>query len=180
MKEIICEEQFDSLLTDRLDNSPMALYDFTNNINFPTQEEVKSKMMNNYLFRAIANQNELNATLNNTNRRNHVYTRANISSQQSENSKEKLETNLKNLETSFDNNFTESEENKIENKYLQEIIAKNCFSTVEVNEKMILVNQQSRNLIHSIIDNTFSNIIAEAIFGETDLSEQTKIFFYKN
>jgi len=62
---------------------------------------------------------------------------------------------------------------------MQEIIGKNCYSNIEVNEKMIVVNSDSRDLINMILESTFNNIIAEAIFGETDLTEQTKIFFYK-
>lgn len=75
--------------------------------------------------------------------------------------------------------FNDNEEMKIEDNYIQEVIGKNCYSIVEVNEKIIVVNSESKNLINMILESTFNNIIAEAIFGETDLTEQTKIFFLK-
>lgn len=178
------------MLIERLDNSPLGLYEFTSNENNPTHEEVKSKMINNYYMKAINNLNENNNSFNNSvfAKRNHLNTRTNLPSQHTENSKFKEESGNKEQkeiiprysESSFDNIFTDNKETKIEDKYMQEIIRKNGYTNVEVNEKIIVVNQESKNLINLILENTINNIIAEAIFGDTDLTEQTKIFYFKN
>lgn len=177
MQEIFCEEEFDILLSDRLDNSPLGLYEWTTNMNFPTHEEVREKIITNYLSKVNINQLELNNPSMSNSKRNHLNTRGNTSSQQSDKSKDEAGKRLSDL--SFDNIFDDNEEMKIEDKYIQEVIGKNSYSKVEVNERMIVVNSESRNLINMILESTFNNIISEAIFGETDLTEQTKIFFFK-
>ncbi len=163
------------MLSTRLDDSPLGLFEWTSNTNYPTQEEIRAQILNNYLTKANSNQNEINNFSFINTKRNPMNTRGNTSSQQSDKSKDEV----KKSETSFDNLFTDNEEVKIDDKYLHEIITKNCYNNVEVNEKMIVVNSESRNLINMILESTFNNIIAEAIFGDTDLTEQTKIFFYK-
>ncbi len=130
---------------------------------------------------------DLNSSNIMTTKRNLMAQQRNISSKESTHSKSKeseenrlrrahlMELMCKDL----DMNFAEGEDLKMEDKYMNEIIGKIGYSTSEVNEKMLLVNDDSKNLINSILEDTFFNIISEAVFGETDLSEQTKIFFLK-
>lgn len=110
----------------------------------------------------------------------------NISSKESTHSKTKeMEENrirraqLLDIYKDLDANFNEGEDLKMEDKYMKELIGKMGYSTKEVNEKILLVNEESKNFIHMVLENTFFNIISEAVFAETDLSEQSKIFFLK-
>ena len=49
----------------------------------------------------------------------------------------------------------------------------------EINESLALVNEESRKIIsNEIMESTIYNIISEAIYGETDLSEKTRIYFF--
>jgi len=122
-----------------------------------------------------------------TTKRNLMAQQRNISSKESTHSKSKEseENKLRRAHLmelmcgDLDMNFGEGEDLKMEDKYMNEIIGKIGYSTSEVNEKILLVNDESKNLINSILENTFFNIISEAVFGESDLSEQTKIFFLK-
>jgi hypothetical protein len=82
-------------------------------------------------------------------------------------------------ETNVTDNFDEKHDSKIEEKYLNELIDKFKYTLPSVNEKILLVNEESKNLISSILENTVYNIISEAVYGETDLSEKTKIYFVK-
>jgi hypothetical protein len=133
-------------------------------------------MINTYLNKASINLTEPQYEKNYPKRNNN---RASTS-QQSRSETSKKEKEEKRIdEESFDNIFTDSEDARIDDKYYNEVINKNCYTINEVNEKMIVVNENTRNLINTILESTFSNIISEAIFGETDLTEQTKIFFYK-
>jgi hypothetical protein len=165
------DEEIDNILSKRIDNIPSGLFEWTNNINYPTHEEVRSKMINTYLNKTHSIQNELPIERSFRNNK-----RANTSQLSDFSKKEKsCDTHEEHIETNFD----ENENRKIDDKYYNEIINKNCYKIDEVNEKMIVVNQSTRNLINTILESTFNNIISEAIFSETDLSEQTKIFFYK-
>jgi hypothetical protein len=133
-------------------------------------------MINTYLNKASINLSELQHEK--IPKRNN--NRSNTSQQsRSETSRKEKEEKRSLDEESFDNIFTDAEDAKIDDKYYNEVINKNCYTINEVNEKMIVVNEHTRNLINTILESTFSNIISEAIFGETDLTEQTKIFFYK-
>ena len=49
----------------------------------------------------------------------------------------------------------------------------------EVNENLILVNEESRRLISdTIMENSIYNIISEGVYGETDLTEKPRIYFF--
>lgn len=103
IQEILCEEEFDNLLSTRLDNSPLGLNEWTTNINFPTHEEVRDKIMANNLSKANINQQELNNLPVIISKRNHLNTRGNTSSQQSEKSKDEVKKRIS--DTYFDNCF---------------------------------------------------------------------------
>ncbi len=52
---------------------------------------------------------------------------------------------------------------------------------IEVNKKIILVNEDTRKLLSDLIlDNTIYNIVSEAVYGVCDLTEKQKLFFFKN
>lgn len=173
-KEIICDEEFDDILSNRIDNSPSGLFEWTGDINYPTHEEVRSKMINNYLNKTISNLTEPHPT---NERSFRTKNRANTSQQSEASRREKDKQSTD--EESLEHIFNDTEDRRIEDKYYNEVINKNCYKINEVNEKMIVVNESTRNLINTILESTFNNIISEAIFAETDLSEQTKIFFYR-
>jgi hypothetical protein len=187
IKEIICDKGFDDLLTERLDEQPLSIYKWTTNQNYVSHEDIRNKIITNYLNITISNMTDLNTTNIMTTKRNLMAQQRNISSKESTHSKSKEseENRLRRahlmelMYKDLDMNFGEGEDLKMEDKYMNEIIGKIGYSTSEVNEKILLVNDESKNLINSILENTFFNIISEAVFGESDLSEQTKIYFLK-
>lgn len=172
LKEILCDPELDSLLCDRLDNQPPNLYEWTNNLPYVSHESVRNKLVNNYISKARTN-NELNNSSNYSNKRTIMSSiprdSATHVSHQSKNKKEELNNPV----------YDEKMESKIEESYLSELVDKFKYSPVQVNEKMLVVNEDSRNLITSILEDTVYNIVAEAVYGETDLSEKTKIYFIK-
>lgn len=132
--------------------------------------------MNNYTTKALAT-TELNTSSVLT-KRNMLSMQRNSSSQQSNHSNKQKNSQNEEKVAAVEQ-FNEKEEAKIEDKYLNELIDKFKYTIPEVNQKILLVNEDSRNLIGSILENTIYNIISEAVYGEADLSEKTKIYFYK-
>jgi hypothetical protein len=63
---------------------------------------------------------------------------------------------------------------------MEDITDKFNYNTHEINEKILFVNEEAKNLVANIMEDTIFNIIAEAVYGETNLTESTKIFFFKN
>ena len=75
--------------------------------------------------------------------------------------------------------FGDEEDLRIQEKYTRELLDKYKLTIPEVNESLALVNQESRKLIsNDIMETTIYNIISEAVYGETDLTEKTRIYFF--
>lgn len=167
----------DNLLCERLDNQPLTLYAWTNDSKYPSHRDVRNKLLDNYTN--LASSTDLNTSSSLAYKRNLIASQQrNNSSQQSNNSK-KQKGEGKEGEIELQENFGEAEELKLEDKYMNEMIGKFNYSTQEINEKLLFINEESKNLIYRILENTVYNIISEAVYGETDLSELTKIFFFK-
>ena len=48
-----------------------------------------------------------------------------------------------------------------------------------MNEKIIIANDESKKvIIDTVMENTIYNIICEAVYGEVDLSEKQRIYFF--
>ena len=76
-------------------------------------------------------------------------------------------------------NYGENEDYKIQEKYTAELLHKYKLTVGEINESLAMVNEESRKLISGdIMESTIFNIISEAIYGESDLSEKTRIYFF--
>lgn len=179
----------DDLLTKRIDEQPLNLYQFTTNQNYTSHEQVRKKIISNYLNITSTNLTEINSTKDALTKRENIRTQRNISSKESTHSMKSRESEenrmrrqiiMEKMGADFDTNFEEGEDLKIESKYMNEIINMMSYKTSEVSEKILLVNEDSKNFISSILENTFFNIISEAVFGETDLSEKSKIYFLKD
>ena len=79
------------------------------------------------------------------------------------------------------NNFGQDADLELQDKYEIDFLNKYNLNVSEVNEKIILVNEDTRKLLSDLIlDNTIYNIISEAVYGLCDLTEKQKLFFFKN
>merc|ERR1711957_931475 len=101
-------------------------------------------------------------------------------SKESEENRMRRQIIIEKMGTDLDTNFEEGEDIKMESKYMNEIINMVSYSNAQVSEKILVVNEDSKNFISSVLENTFFNIVSEAVFGETDLSEKSKIYFLKD
>ena len=146
---------------------------------YPSNEEVRDKIMSNYFNKAkieLSNDNNTNVM---SNKRN-VMTKGTSSHMSSNTSHAKniAEMDNKILEKEIDN-FSEEEDFIIQEKYSRELLDKYKLTVPEVNEGYALVNKESRKLIcNDIMETTIYNIISEAVYGETDLTEKTRIYFF--
>ncbi len=174
-REILCEESFQKNLTYLLDNQPLGIYDWSNNIPYPSNEEVRDKIMSNYFHKAKIELNTDNNTNIISNKRN-VATKGNSSHLSSNTSHAK---NIAEMDKIMENTFCEEEDFIIQEKYSRELLDKYKLTVTEVNEGYALVNKESRKLIsNDIMETTIYNIISEAVYGETDLTEKTRIYFF--
>ena len=180
-REILCEESFQHHLNKLIDDQPLGIYDWTNDIPYPSNEDVRDKIISNYFNKAKV---ELNSDNNNVlpNKRN--ATKGNSSHLSSNTSHYKNSVYNPNLDMDRimekeHDIFGDEEDLRIQEKYTRELLDKYKLTIPEVNESLALVNQESRKLIsNDIMETTIYNIISEAVYGETDLTEKTRIYFF--
>ena len=64
---------------------------------------------------------------------------------------------------------------------MKDLLNKYKLTIPELNEKIIAVNEDSRKVISNVImENTIYNIVSEAVYGETNLTEKPRIYFFKD
>jgi len=76
--------------------------------------------------------------------------------------------------------FDEAENLKLDDKYMKDITDKCNYNQKELYEKLLFVNDETKTLITNIMEDTVYNIVAEAVYGEANLTESTKIYFFKD
>ena len=176
-REIIGEEKYQENLVKLIDEQPLGLYDWTNDVEYPSQAEVREILENRYTAESQAILFG-DATINpNANKK--------IPSHHSDSRYTKTGGKNDNEGVSSINDrglgdlFGEAEDYKIQEKYTKELLHKYKLTVGEINESLALVNEESRKIIsNEIMESTIYNIISEAIYGEADLSEKTRIYFF--
>ena len=157
-KDILCNKSFDDHLCNNMDNQPLKLYHWTTNVANHNHSDIRDKFIDNSIQRA---------------KHDLYFNNAGLSKAKQKNSKAESKG-----EGQFDNNKF-IEDNDLEEKYTKELISKYGYSNNEMEEKQLMVNEDTKKLVFNILENTIYNVICEAVYGETDLSEPTKIFFIK-
>jgi hypothetical protein len=173
-KEILSEQSFVDLFMKNIDNQPNTLFRWTSNVRYPPQEEVRRLLCERYRKEAIRMITAENATtFKRTDRRGSTVLQQ---QQQQELSKDIKGDDVQEKEVDV---FGEEEDLKIQEKYMMELLDKYKMSVNEVNEALAVVNEESRKLIsNDIMEATIYNIISEAVYGEADLTEKTRIYFF--
>ena len=173
-REIMGEEDYQNNLCKLMDEQPLGLFDWTNDIEYPSQAEVRKKIEERYKSQSLAvmiNENNINRTFNKKLSSLHSELR-------SQKSAGKNDISSYHDKTAGDI-FGEAEDFKIQEKYTKELISKYKLTVGEINENLAVVNEESRKIIsNEIMESTIYNIISEAIYGEADLSEKTRIYFF--
>jgi len=172
-REIMGEEDYQNNLCKLIDEQPLGLFDWTNDVEYPSQAEVRKKIEDRYTTQSLAimlNENNINRTYNKK-----------LSSMHSELRYQKTsgKNDVSSIHDKTGEIFGEAEDIKIQEKYTKELLSKYKLTVGEINENLAVVNEESRKIIsNEIMESTIYNIISEAIYGEADLSEKTRIYFF--
>ena len=173
-REIMGEEDYQNNICKLMDEQPLGLFDWTNDIEYPSQAEVRKKIEDRYNTQSLVillNENNINRTFNKK--------LSSIHNELRYKSSGKLDNNVSSFHDKTGDIFGESEDIKIQEKYTKELLSKYKLTVGEINENLAIVNEESRKIIsNEIMESTIYNIISEAIYGEADLSEKTRIYFF--
>ena len=149
----------------------MSLYKWTNNDICTSIEETREKFINN-LDKKIVN---LYGDLSQVNTSG--YKRTTIRSEVRTITVRKQSVRIP--ENIVKEKFDEELINRIDEKYLNEVVEKYKYNIKDINEKIIVVNDDTKKLIiDTIMENTIYNIISEAVYGELDLTQKQRIYFF--
>ena len=174
-REILSEQSFSELLLKNLEMQPLGIFDWTSDIAYPEQSEVRKLLMANYSNKAdTIVSNELNNTTNSNKTNKKTIPTKNAPSHNMSNA-----SGNKVQQQNEPDLYGENADLNIQEKYMKELLCKYKMTVPEVNEALALVNEESRKLLsNDIMEATIYNIISEAVYGETDLTEKTRIYFF--
>ena len=183
-KEILCESSFEEMILQNIEHQPNVLYQWTSDVKYPSQDELRTMILANYIHEAKkVVQSEMGASLKRSER---LKERAAIQNDVSRDTKgdkgESEQNNNNNALVKKDKEhdvYGEDEDLAIQEKYMMELLDKYKMKLNDVNEALAVVNEESRKLISDdIMEATIYNIISEAVYGEADLTEKTRIYFF--
>ena len=168
-KEIFKEKDFLDLFNNNIENQPLSLYKWTTNTICSTLPETRKKYLkklketiNKYIYDTssqVIKRSTIRPDIRGTTRRNSKSSKIDIDF----------------AKTKYD----EIMENKIEEKYMIEIADKYKYKINEMNEKIIILNNDTKKvIIDTAVENTLYNIVSDAANGQTDLTEKQKIYFF--
>jgi len=193
MREITCNDQLDDLLCNRIDNQSLSLYDWTNNKSYVPHSEIrhkicetnKAKIASNSIDKdgsfsgSVVNMSRLIKATARQSEKHEAALRQNEKHEASSRQNEKHESVKFMEEIDERPKFDEAETHKLDEKYMNEITDKFKYNNFEISEKILFINEDAKNLISTILEDTVYNIVSEAVYGETNLTESTKIYFKK-
>ena len=171
VKEILKEKDFKNLFNN-IENQPLSLYQWTTNTVCSTLKNTRKKFLKklqeqiNRYFHDLSNQVIKRSTIRSDLRGN---------THRSTTNKSMMKLDSENVKIKYD----ESMENRIEEKYMKEIGDKYKYKINEMNEKIIILNKETKKIIiDTAVENTLYNIVSEAANGHTDLTEKQRIYFF--
>ena len=172
VKEIFKEKDFINLFNVNMENQPLSLYQWTDNSICSTLEETRKKFLKklqetiNRLIYDLSAQNIKRSTMR-------IDLRSTTHRSTANKSTIKQETDFSKVK------YDEQLENSIDEKYMREIGDKYKYTTKEMNEKIILLNRDTKKIIvDTAVENTLYNIVSDSANGYIDLTEKQRIYFF--
>ena len=173
VKSILTDPKFQEEFLEKIDEQPLSLFAWTDDSEVSTQSDVRERYINNIKKEVSDSSDNLSIF---TIKRNSNFGRNVIRHPSS------VTKNINKEDSRVEDiNFNEEEDGELQDKYYNDLVHKYKLSINEVNEKLIVVNEDSRKVISDVImENTIYNIISEAVYGETNLTEKPRIYFFNN
>jgi hypothetical protein len=172
IQEILISKDFIEFFKN-IDNQPLTLYKWTNNEIAQTLQETRMKYIKNLNTKIHNLFGDLSQVSSSSYKRTGIFSEMKTFSRR---------TTFRITNNELDvvkENYTEEIVDKLEEKYFKEIIDKFNYTTKEINEKLIIINDETKKvIIDTIMENTIYNIICEAVYGEINLSEKQRIYFF--
>jgi hypothetical protein len=173
-QEILTSKDFIELFQKNIDNQPLSLYRWTHNEICSTIQEIRKRFLKHLRMKIINLYGDLSQVSTGGYKRTYIRSEMRTMSNRGytiKSSKSEIEI--------IKEKYDEETDNKLEEKYIREIVDNYKYSIKEMNEKIIILNEETKKVItDTIMENTIYNIICEAVYGEMDLTEKQRIYFF--
>ena len=176
-KQILSSNSFIDMFTKQAQEQPLSIYKWTNDQNLPTLGQLREKYINSLKLLVISQIGDLSSEKGSKRGKSVIDSRLTHSRLthrlNSSSTKDLVKDYIKGEE------FNEAMDNEIQEKYLKDLLAKYKYTIKEINEKMILINEETKKLVSdTIMENTIYNLISQTVYGEIDLTIKPRIYFF--
>ena len=174
VQEILTSKDFIESFRNNIDNQPLSLYKWTHNEICSTIPEIRKKFLKHLRMKIINLYGDLSQVSTGGYKRTTIRSEIRVMTHRGYTIKSN-KSEVDEIKEKYDENL----DNKLEEKYIKEVSDRFKYTTKEMNEKIIIVNDETKKIIiDTVMENTIYNIICEAVYGETDLSEKQRIYFF--
>jgi hypothetical protein len=173
-QEILSSKEFNESFQKNIDTQPLSLYSWTHNDICSTIQETRKKFLRHLRMKIINLYGDLSQVNSGGYKRTTIRSEIRAMTHRGYTIKSS-KTDIDVTKEKYDNDI----DNRLEEKYIKEVANKYKYTTKEMNEKIIIANDESKKvIIDTVMENTIYNIICEAVYGEVDLSEKQRIYFF--
>ena len=173
-QEILSSKEFNESFQKNIDTQPLSLYSWTHNDICSTIQETRKKFLRHLRMKIINLYGDLSQVNSGGYKRTTIRSEIRAMTHRG--------YTIKSSKTDIDitkEKYDDEIDNRLEEKYIKEVANKYKYTTKEMNEKIIIANDESKKvIIDTVMENTIYNIICEAVYGEVDLSEKQRIYFF--
>ena len=174
VQEILSSKDFKESFQNNIENQSLSLYRWTHNQICSTLPEIRKKFLKHLRMKIINLYGDLSQVNSGGYKRTTIKSEIRAMTHRGYT----IKSNKSDVDT-IKEKYDEESDNKLEAKYIKEVSDKFKYSIKEMNEKIIIVNHETQKVINdTIMENTIYNIICEAVYGEIDLSEKQRIYFF--
>ena len=177
-KQILSSKSFIDMFTKQGQEQPLSIYKWTNDQQLPTLGQIREKYINSLKLLVISQIGDLSIEKGSKRGKSTIDSRLTHSRMTNRLNSSSTKELVKDL-TRGGEEYNEAMDNEIQEKYLKDLLVKYKYTIKEVNEKIILINDETKKLVSDVIvENTIYNLISQTVYGEIDLTVKPRIYFF--
>ena len=185
-KHILSSNDLKLKVAKEIQEQPLTLYKWINNEIYSSVAKVRQKYLNNLKLLIISQLGDLSNDSRSKKGRSILElksTHSKVNSSQI-NSNKQNSSGTKDLQPDLPiikEEYNENTDKEIQEKYLKDLMVKYKYNISDINERLIMINDETKKIISEVImENTLYNIISQGVYGEEDLTVKPRIYFFLN
>ena len=185
-KHILSSNDLKLKVAKEIQEQPLTLYKWINNEEYSSVAKVRQKYLNNLKLLIISQLGDLSNDSRSKKGRSILElksTHSKVNSSQI-NSNKQNSSGTKDLQPDLPiikEEYNENTDKEIQEKYLKDLMVKYKYNISDINERLIMINDETKKIISEVImENTLYNIISQGVYGEEDLTVKPRIYFFLN